>query len=425
MMGNILPKRFALTAFLQTLRLKRRLKTRQDLLIWQDKQIARWLKDGVAKVDYYRNHDISSLKKLPIVDKQTMMNAFEAFNQPRIKAETIRTLLQEQKQIPGYTIGMSTGTSGNRTLYIISEKERFQWLGVILAKLLPSYPRTRARIAVALPTATPLYQSANHLWRLKLQFFDLNKGLGEVAADLSAYQPDTLIAPPHLLAYLADNNVKLPLKRIFSGAEVLDPCDREKINAHFGVALKEIYMASEGLLATPCSHGKLHLCEDVMHFSFEPVGNDGLVTPIITDFVRRTEIMARYRMNDILRLSNTPCPCGSPLQVVEEVIGRMDDVFPLKSRSGQIIPLTPDIMRNTVLDASPAIQDFRLLYETDGTIRLALPADIDNADAQKAQKALSALLKKLNVEAPIHLELKKLTSPQKGKLRRIENRNRS
>ena len=115
-------------------------------------------------------------------------------------------------------------------------------------------------------------------------------------------------------------------------------------------------MATEGLFAVSCREGRLHLAEDSIHFEFEPAGG-GLVTPLITAFRRRTQIMARYQMNDLLRLSETPCRCGSPLRAVDEVVGRMDDVFRLPSAQGDIL-VTPDTVRNAVLKVDRRIDDF-------------------------------------------------------------------
>ncbi len=112
-------------------------------------------------------------------------------------------------------------------------------------------------------------------------------------------------------------------------------------------------MATEGLLGVTCAHGRLHLTEDCMHFSFEEKAG-GLSLPIISDFSRKTQIMARYRLNDLLRLSAEPCSCGSPLQVVDEVVGREDDIFYLQGDDGPLVALTPDILRNTIVDATGA-----------------------------------------------------------------------
>ena len=76
---------------------------------------------------------------------------------------------------------------------------------------------------------------------------------------------------------------------------MLDPIDREIIESNFGARVREIYMATEGLFGVGCPLGTLHLAEDAVAFEWEPSpGSAELVTPIITDFTRSTQIMARY-----------------------------------------------------------------------------------------------------------------------------------
>ena len=425
MFEHLFAKTFALQSFYRTLKLKKTLKTREQLTAWQNKNLRRFINRDIGKVRFYKDTSYQALEHLPIIDKKIVMDNFADFNRLKMSGDEIRHRLHNNQQLKNYTLGMSTGTSGNRSLYIISEREKYIWLGTILAKLLPNYPRQGAKIAVALSTATPIYQSANHLWRLQLQFFNLNDGLETVAKQLTAYAPDTLIAPPHLLRFLVDYGFNAPLKRVFSGAEVLDPCDKQIIEDAFGLKCQEIYMASEGLLATPCEHGNLHLCEDNMHFECEAISDDGLVTQIITDFVRHTQIMARYRMNDILRLDKTPCPCGSPMRRVSEVVGRMDDVFKLRARDGRMVTLTPDIMRNSILDVSKQIEDFRLIYREDGVIVITLPPHIDEQSLVHLRIAFQNLLEKFNISQTFIIEQCVLTPPQKGKLRRIINQNRN
>ena len=62
---------------------------------------------------------------------------------------------------------------------------------------------------------------------------------------------------------------------------MLDPLDRAVIETRFGVRLREIYMATEGLLGVACEHGTLHLCEDTMKFEWEdPMPGSGLLSPL-------------------------------------------------------------------------------------------------------------------------------------------------
>jgi hypothetical protein len=123
-----------------------------------------------------------------------------------------------------------------------------------------------------LPRTSRLYDAANESGRLALKFFDLTEGLESQLAAVAAFQPSVLVAPPHALIALARADLPLAPRQIFSGAEVLDPVDRREIEARFAVTVREIYMATEGLLGVACSHGTLHLCEDCVAFGWEPEG---------------------------------------------------------------------------------------------------------------------------------------------------------
>jgi putative adenylate-forming enzyme len=192
--------------------------------------------------------------------------------------------------------------------------------------------------------------------------------------------------------------------------------DRPIIETAFGMRLDQIYMATEGLLAVTCRAGTLHLAEDSIYFEFEPVGAD-LVSPLISCFRRQTQIMARYRMNDLLRLSDQPCSCGSPLRAVDEIVGRMDDCFHLPGPAGGIL-VTPDILRNAVLRADPTITDFRIRQTASDHVELVLAPDATNSAA--AAEALAVALKACGADARVSLLQAALPVDFSRKLRRVE-----
>ncbi len=404
-----------LDAFIRTRWLARTLKTRMDVERWQARRLGRFLHNTLPKFRFYQPLRTERLQDLPVIDKARLMSDFGAFNSAGISTTEGWKIFEGQTpQLPSYSVGASTGTSGNRGLYVVSDTEREEWLGVMLAKTLARYPLETARIALILPLNSALYKTAARTFGLALRFFDLNTGLDTILPQVTAFAPDTIIAPPKVLRALAESRPSLPVKRLFSAAEVLDPLDREFVERHLGVPIREIYMATEGLLGVACDHGTLHLCEDVMHFEFEPVPGSGLVTPIITDFMRQTQAMCRYRLNDLLRLADHACPCGSPYRPLAEIVGRHDDLFILDGRR-----VTPDVLRNAVVDADRRIADFRLRQTGNMEIELVLPSDIANDAAAKAMVSLTECLAALDIEAVIHLRRESLSTSAR-KLRRVE-----
>ncbi|MDV3456230.1 hypothetical protein RZN05_04480 [Sphingomonas sp. HF-S4] len=410
---------YAASAFLRTRWLAARLKTPNDVRRWQAKRLASWLKTTVPSVGAFAGTRVARLEELPPIDKAKLIAAFADYNRPAISAAEVRAAIDAgEDRVRGYPIGQSTGTSGNRGYFVISDAERFVWLGTILAKTLPDVLWRRHRVALALPGFSTLYRSAEHGRRIALRFFDLGRGVDAWADDLVAFAPDTIVAPPKVLRALAETG-RLTASHIFSGAEVLDPLDRAVIEAATGATVREIYMATEGLFGVSCPLGTLHLAEDAVMFEWEPSGDSGLVTPLITDFTRRTQIMARYCMNDLLALSDARCPCGSPLQAVARIEGRQDDAFELLGGDGAWRMITPDVLRNAVVDADRAITDFRIVQAAADAVRVELDAALSRDIDARVIASLGAVFDRVGVAVPAISVTRGLTLDFDRKLRRV------
>lgn len=409
----------AVSAFWRTRSLVYRLKTPADVRAWQAQRLKIFLTEAIPRVRAFTDIPVSRLDDLPIIDKAALLANFSAYNRPGITVEEVRAALDHgTDRVRGYPIGQSTGTSGNRGYFVISDAERFVWLGTILAKTLPDILWRRHRVALALPGFSTLYRSAERGRRISLRFFDLALGVDAWADDLAAFAPDTIVAPPKILRRLAEVG-RLPACNIFSGAEVLDPLDRAVIETATGARVREIYMATEGLFGVACQHGTLHLAEDAVHFEWQPSSDSGLVAPLVTDFTRTTQVMARYRMNDLLRLSDATCPCGSPLQAVARIEGRQDDSFELVDGAGQWRMITPDVLRNAVVDADRRITDFRIVQTGSAAIAVHLDADLPADSDVLVTASLLRLFTRLGVEAPALSFQRGLTLDVDRKLRRV------
>lgn len=403
---------FALTQWLSR-------KSRENFERWQAQALRRFLGRDLPRAPFYGKAP-RLLGDLPVTDKATVMGNFDRFNIHGVSAAEAWKAQAGDGRIGELTVGASTGTSGNRGLFIISEAEKYRWLGTILAKAVPDLLWRRQRVAVILPQNTGLYDSARKSRRIDLRFFDLTRGPESWRGALEDFAPTVIIAPPKILRHFAAEGFRLKPQRVFSAAETLDPVDRPVIEAFFGRQLDQIYMATEGLFAVTCRQGGLHLAEDSVFFEFEPAG-DGLVMPLITAFRRRTQIMARYRMNDLLRLSEKPCRCGSPLRTLDEIVGRMDDAFRLASPHGQLL-VTPDILRNAVLKADRRIDDFRLVQTAEDAIELSLTPGLADEAATAAHQAVRNLLAARQATASVSLVRGDLPLETGRKLRRVECR---
>jgi putative adenylate-forming enzyme len=420
----MLEARHALLAYVRARTLARTLRTRADIERHQRRLAHRLVRDACRHVPFYRAIVVRDpiaardLSDLPVIDKALQQARFAEFNRPGIAvAEIVAALAAGHDRLKGFCIGQSTGTSGNRGRFVISEAERFTWLGTIVAKALPDAFVRRHRVALVLPGFGSLYGSASQASRITLRFFDLTRGVDTWRREFETFAPDTVVAPPKALRRLAESGALRDCE-LFSAAEVLDPLDRAAIERANGRRLREIYMATEGLFGVSCRHGTLHLAEDVVRFEWETVADSRLVAPVVTDLVRRVQPMIRYRMNDLLELDPAPCACGSVLQPVRRIEGRRDDAFELAGRAGAIRMVTPDVLRNAVVDADARIDDFRIIQTAPDKILVRLPAGLDDA-AAAVRRSLDQTLAGLAI-APVAITIETgIDTPFDRKLRRV------
>ncbi len=341
---------------------------------------------------HWRGHDLEHWQTLPTVNKQLMMANFDQFNTRGIRradAEAVALAAERdrnfQPTINGLTVGLSSGTSGHRGLFLVSPWESAAWAGTILARTL-KLQRAPARVAFFLRANSNLYERLGSR-RVQFRFFDLMLPLAEAVAALNTFAPTYLVGPPSLLDLLATaqeaGSLQIAPQQLLAVAETLEPQDRTRLATAFAAPVGQVYQCTEGLLAISCQHGTLHVQEDLVALQYEPVDptNPTRVTPIITDLYRRTQPIIRYRLNDVLRLDDAPCPCGSPFQTIAAVEGRQDDLCQFIAHDGSLRPCFPDTIRRAILLASPQILDYQATQEQPGQLHVALAVPPDAAFA--------------------------------------------
>lgn len=293
--------------------------------------------------EHWRGHDLNDWQNLPTVDKSLMMANFNTFNTVGVRQEEALEIALRAEQhrdfaptLRGYTVGLSSGTSGQRGLFVVSAEEQEAWAGTLLARVLPRLRRQGWRVALFLRSNSNLYEQVGSRL-VTFRYFDLMLPLEAAIAQLAAYQPDILVAPPSHLARIASHIgcgsdcTPAPIcpEKVISVAEVMGAGERERLQEELHGAIGEIYQATEGLIGVTCSHGSLHVQEDVL--SVQLAGIDAAqpqyVTPILTDLWRGTQPILQYRLGDIWIMEDTMCPCGSGFRVIRHVLGRMEDIL--------------------------------------------------------------------------------------------------
>nr|WP_212944792.1 F390 synthetase-related protein [Heyndrickxia oleronia] len=413
-------------------------RTREQLEKYQMKRLAKHLHYVCKYSTFYQERlkkipptiTMDVLTTFPTIDKEIMMDHFDDLNTMGIgREEAFRVALEAEESrdfepmINDVTIGLSSGTSGNRGLFIVSEKERNAWAGTVLAKLLPQSIRSPEVIAFFLRANSNLYQSVSE-GRIQFHFFDLLEEIKTHIQRLKQFNPTILVAPPSMMRMIAEyvdqGEIVLQPKKIITVAEVLDPIDKHYIEKVFKQIIHQVYQCTEGFLAATCKYGTLHLNEDIVVIEKEWIDEKKKkFSPIITDFERKAQPIIRYRLNDILTIKEDPCLCGSPHLAIEQIEGRCDDIFYFNTNDGGSLPIFPDFVRRWIITSAPEVREYRVIQYQNSKLEIQMEP-LTELMKEQVKNRIQSFLKEKNSVIPT-IRFSKYQPNEKGrKLKRVE-----
>ncbi|ELV2782746.1 CoF synthetase [Enterobacter cloacae] len=348
---------------------QRRFTDREKLVNWQAKKMHHFRQRVLTKSPWFQRFLSQPFSQWPLMDKAQMMMHFDAMNTERLKRDELMACALKSEdsrdfspKIGCFSVGLSSGTSGRRGLFVVSQKEQQVWAAGILARVLPDGLFARERVALFLRANNNLYQSVTSRW-LSLQFYDLLAPFQQHLSRLEHFCPTIVVAPAQVLRALAlavrDGSLKIQVKKVISVAEVLEEQDRELLNQVFG-SVGEIYQATEGFLASTCAFGTLHLNEEFIHVEPQWLDRKRFI-PIITDFTRSTQPIVRYRLDDVLVVKDEACLCKSATRAIERIEGRQDDQLLLPDRSDNLRTIFADACSRMLALSLPLTADYRLV----------------------------------------------------------------
>ncbi len=394
--------------FLAARRLTASIKTEEDLRQRQADGLYRFRRDVLMRSPFYKTMWNDHFGRFPVMNKASMLASFERLNTVGIGLEqALETAMHAERSrdfapmIGDVTVGLSSGTSGRRGVFMASKAERLKWAGVMLAKALPRSILRPHRIAFFLRANSNLYSTLNRGRHLSLDFYDLTVPIDRHVAALNASPPDILTAPASVLRALAEEaslgRLSIRPIRILSVAEVLEPEDADFIAEHLGSQVHQIYQCTEGFLGISGADGRIRLNEEYLIVEKEWIDRKaGRFVPIITDFTRSTQPIVRYRLDDVLveDLSDT-----SPFTVLKTVEGRCDDVLHFHSASARV-PICGDTMRQAIASSQLPYDDYRIIQEPTGSISMQFLPDLDDSGKAEAKRVIDDLARRHGTQPP-------------------------
>lgn len=222
-----------------------------------------------------------------------------------------------------------------------------------------------------------VWRKANNYYSMPITHLD-EEVMDQYCCQLQSQRIRFLRGYPSALAtfasFLRDEGRHLPMKAVFSTAEVLYPHQRELMREAFGCEVFDTYGCGDGMgHATECEcHHGLHVCSEasVMQIVDEEgncvaSGEEGEV--VLTSLFDYTMPLIRYAPGDRAVVKRGPCPCGRGGMMLERIAGRVADTFKLPNGrvlNGLSIPfeeLSKTLAHFQIVQVKPNVVEVRIV----------------------------------------------------------------
>ncbi|MEJ5306786.1 MAG: F390 synthetase-related protein [candidate division WOR-3 bacterium] len=358
----------------------------------------------------YSGYDLKDFKKLPIINKKIMMDNLTAYNTLGLKKEEIINFCCEveksrdfSRRFKGLNIGMSSGTSGNKGVEIVTPREEMYMKAAFLARF--DFPENqKMRIAFILRVSAPAFNF--NILGHSFSYISQLDSIENICRKLENINPNIISAPPSMLKLIAkhvkNGLYKIKPKRVISYAEILYPDVKIFLKEVFNCPIHEIYKATEGPIGITCEKENLHINEDLVYV--ETLNKDFSETPagqqceklIITDLHKRAQPIIRYNLNDVITISPKRCSCGSNFRVIESIVGRNDHLFyGEKSDREGLQFISPDYISRAIITSSEKIEEYQVFQKNPKKLFIKIELKENEKDESFEKENLVISIKKV------------------------------
>lgn len=315
----------------------------EQWLAWQRERLAKLLSACVQHVPYYRAAWIGSQKKAALNGELSALPLLEK----DLLRENPRAFLREDISPWHPQIFHTSGSTGTpittywtvqevRNSLALREVRSARWAGV-------SFRMPRATFSGRLVEPDP--QSEGPYYRFNLAERQVYFSAFHLRPETARFYVEALrkhkiqwltgyAVSYYLLAkFITAQGLKVPpIKAVITTSEKVTLAMRQVMERAFGCRVYEEYSTVENaVFASECEYGRLHVSPDVAVVEIlRPDGTPcepGEVGEVVaTCLMREYQPLIRFRLGDVASWAPESCPCGRAMPVLEEIVGRIEDV---------------------------------------------------------------------------------------------------
>lgn len=356
----------------------------QEMAGLQDEAFVKIAQGAIKNVPFYREwareeglnyRDIRSIEDLvlfPILEKKDIKQNPQKFVDERYARES-DTFSLFTSGTSGTPLKVFTNKNSRSKHYAFFSRIR-SWYNLPIR---PKRVTLFGRIIISPRLSKPpfwRYDLLNN--NLLMSSYHLNpKNMKYYVNKIRKYQPQEIFSYPSSIAqiaqYIIDNDedpISVPL--IMTTAEPLTELQRYLINRAFITKIVNQYGCTEmAFFASECCQGTMHVHPE--HGIVEALEDNNLGRKVLvaTGFVNEVMPLIRYKVGDVIEISNSNCTCGLPFPVLESLEGRIDDLIYLKDG-------TPIGRLDPVFKGGLGIREAQIIQNVDSSVDILVVPDV-------------------------------------------------
>lgn len=372
---------------------------------------------GKIKLNEIRG--ISDIGNLPIISKEQIRKNPEYFLADGFNKKDLVTI--NTSGTTGKTLKIFVDKDSRRYAYAFFSRLK-NWAGI--DSKLPNV--TFAGRTIVLPDA-----DKPPFWRRNIKMNNYLFSSYHLSPENMRYYVDELMKiQPHFIdsypssvytvaKYMKENNVTgINPKAIITSSETLLDYQREIVEEAFNCAVYDQYGCAEQVVfISQCEKGTYHIHPEfgIVEFLREDGSKAEPGEParlICTGFTSRAMPLIRYDIGDTGVLSDKKCSCGRNFPVIEQIVGRTDDIL-ITSDGRQVGRLDP------VFKGLQSIEEAQIVQEDYDNIILRIVPGKDYKD-NDGQVVVSELKKRLGSKVDIKVKIEtQIERTSAGKFRAV------
>ncbi len=317
-------------------------KSREELIELQQSLLKQVLENAIQSVPFYKKLGISEpvLAEFPVLNRNEIAENTLAFVSSRYDKKSLMTIFT----------GGSTGTPlGVYLTKDIRRKSYAFWNRFYRSFGVGIHDKEATFLGRKLQNPD---DNSPPFWRMNLagnqlllsSFHMTDENLPYYIEKLNKFSPKIIEGYPlsvfRVAEFICENDIELEFtpKGISTSSENFTNKQRAIMEKAFGCKVYDQYGSAESVIfAGDCEYGKKHIA--VEYGVAEVLKKDGSIASegegelIVTSLFNDVMPLIRYRIGDLGKISQKPCPCGRNTPILEELSGKVGAVIVSKGKS--------------------------------------------------------------------------------------------